>query len=250
MLGFASEFKIREFERQGLLRSVRGPMRAAFYARAELLALKARLALSEPDRASTEEWSDADLIALLEHPTRSGLPRSILDLVMETQISIERAERVYAFWAGAQGPGPRAVDGKRAHHARSRAPTPEQSRERRGEGRLARDGLIHELRDPDPRVREQAFERLRERRPTPGRYRYQPWSHWNDVAEIDLEFLAGHRAVLGAQGVVARAVERELLEVGLNLRHRLGETLDVFAGQEEHGGRAWPRAPSRRSADP
>ena len=30
-LGFASEFKIRAFERKGLLRAVRGPMRAAFY---------------------------------------------------------------------------------------------------------------------------------------------------------------------------------------------------------------------------
>lgn len=169
MLGFASEFKIREFERQGLLRSVRGPMRTAFYARAELLALKARLAQTETDRASTEDWSDADLIALLEHPTRTGLPRSILDLVMETRISIERAERVHAFWAGVKAPVPVPSMASAPTTLEVVSPTPEQSLERRGEGRLARDGLIHELRHPDPRVRQQAFERLRERRPTPGR---------------------------------------------------------------------------------
>jgi hypothetical protein len=40
--------------------------------------------------------------------------------------------------------------------------------ERRGEDRLARDSLIRELRDPDPRARQQAFERLRERRDSAG----------------------------------------------------------------------------------
>jgi hypothetical protein len=169
MLGFASEFKIREFERQGLLHSVRGPMRTAFYARAEILALKARLAQTETDRSSAEDWTDADLIALLEYPTRTGLPRSILDLVMETRISIERAERVHAFWAGVKAPAP---------YVAMRSPVPKPSSvgtsaapggERRGEGRLSRDGLIRELRHPDPRVRQQAFERLREHRATPGR---------------------------------------------------------------------------------
>jgi len=169
MLGFASEFKIREFERQGLLHSVRGPMRTAFYARADILALKARLAQTESDRSSAEDWTDADLIALLEHPTRTGLPRSILDLVMETRISIERAERVHAFWAGVKAPAP---------YAAMRTPIPKPSSagtgaapsgERRGEGRLSRDGLIRELRHPDPRVRQQAFERLREHRAAPGR---------------------------------------------------------------------------------
>jgi hypothetical protein len=198
MLGFASEFKIREFERQGLLRSVRGPMRTAFYPRPEILALKARLAQSEPYRASLEDWSDADLIALLEHPTRTGLPRSILDLVMETRISIERAERVHAFWAGAsrvgsppalpaayrrgrawepsqgshvQEPAPRASIRMAPAQQRPRteaAPETEAGRERRGESRLAHDGLLGKLRDPDPRVRQQAFERLRESRTLPG----------------------------------------------------------------------------------
>jgi hypothetical protein len=98
VLGFASEFKIREFERQGLLRSVRGPMRAAFYPRPEVLALKARLAQCEARPCPPEDWTDADLIALLEHPTPAGPARTALDLVTETRIGIERAERVVDFW--------------------------------------------------------------------------------------------------------------------------------------------------------
>jgi len=169
LLGFASEFKIRDFERQGLLHSVRGPMRTAFYARAELLSLKARLAQTETDRASAEDWTDADLIALLEHPTRTGLPRSILDLVMETRISIERAERVHAFWAGVKAPVAHVATRTTPSEPSSVAPGHEHVRERRGDGRLSRDGLIRDLRHPDPRVRQQAFERLRENRAAPGR---------------------------------------------------------------------------------
>jgi hypothetical protein len=202
VLGFASEFKVREFERQGLLRSVRGPMRTAFYPRPDVLALKARLAQSE--RVSPDEWTDADLIALLEHPTEAGQARTALDLVTETRISIERAERVHAFWAkgattapaphplsSAQRPLPaaRGEAGSGAPHPLSsadlgeavpphppssdRQPLPAArgeagSHERRGEDRLARDSLIRELRDPDPRARQQAFERLRERRDSAG----------------------------------------------------------------------------------
>jgi hypothetical protein len=246
VLGFASEFKVREFERQGLLRSVRGPMRTAFYPRPDVLALKARLAQSEC--ASPDEWTDADLIALLEHPTETGRARTALDLVTEARISIERAERAHAFWAkgattapaphplsSAQRPLPaaRGEAGSGAPHplssaqrplpatrgeAGSGAPHPLSSAdlgeavpaphplssaqrplspghfgsttpanpprgfaapspaargeagsgERRGEDRLARDSLIRELRDPDPRARQQAFERLRERRDSAG----------------------------------------------------------------------------------
>ena len=92
LLGFASEFKVREFERQGFLRSVRGPMHTAFYARPDVLALKARLA--QAAALPQTEWSDADLIALLEHPGPAG-QRTALDLVTEARISIERAERIY-----------------------------------------------------------------------------------------------------------------------------------------------------------
>jgi hypothetical protein len=168
-LGFASEFKIREFERQGLLRSVRGPMQTAFYPRHEILALKARLSLCEPQRASNDVWSDADLIALLEHPTPAGCKRTVLDLVVETHISIERAERVHGFWAKTRAPAAGIRVQPRTEKPNP-APVPEAStsQERRGPGRLSHDGLIRDLRNPDPRVRQQAFERLREERASLG----------------------------------------------------------------------------------
>jgi hypothetical protein len=166
-LGFASEFKIREFERKGLLRSVRGPMRAAFYPRPEVLALKAQLSLSEADRAAPDAWTDAELLALLGHPKRSGNARTVLDLVLETQISIERAERVHDFWKRCE-PASRSVG---AGSAQTTTPSiadartssvPSTTHERRGEQRLTRDTLIRNLRDPDPCVREQAFAQLKE----------------------------------------------------------------------------------------
>jgi hypothetical protein len=165
-LGFASEFKIREFERKGLLRSVRGPMRAAFYPRAEVLALKAQLALSEPGRVSPDAWSDAELLAMLGHPKRSGDARTALDLVLETQISIERAERVHDFWKRSQ-PVSRSADPAIPTRVRSAAalsspPEPVAKQERRGAERLSRDTLIRNLRDPDPRIREQAFAQLKD----------------------------------------------------------------------------------------
>ena len=167
VLGFASEFKVREFERQGLLRSVRGPMRTAFYARPEVLALKARLAQAAGEPQT--EWTDADLIALLEHPRPAGQPRTALDLVTEARISIERAERVHAFWSRAASarpaPSPAAgaapVAAVRRSSPTAQAAAPEPGAERRGAERQSRDNLIRDLRDPDPRVRQQAFERLR-----------------------------------------------------------------------------------------
>jgi hypothetical protein len=157
LLGFRSEFKVRELERQGLLRAVRGPMRTAFYPRPEVLALKARLALPEAGPEISDSWSDADLIALLGHPKPSGQRRTALDLVLETHISIERAERVYGFWAnGTAGVNVRNAAGP------CRTTSPTAPLERRGQDRLVRDNLIRELRDPDPRTRQQAFARLRE----------------------------------------------------------------------------------------
>jgi hypothetical protein len=156
VLGFASEFKIRQYERQGMLRSVRGPMRTAFYPRAEVLALKARLVEREIAADDGCAWSDADLIALLEQPDRAGRRRTALDLVKDARISIERAERVYGFWVKA-APAAQAVA-----VARAVAPVePTIAPERRGTERRTRDHLIQSLRDPDPRVRQQAFERLR-----------------------------------------------------------------------------------------
>ena len=165
MLGFASEFKIREFERRGDLHSVRGPMRAAFYPRAEILALKARLALSEPARAQPETWTDADLLALLCHSKPDGAARTVLDLVLETQISIERAERVHDFWKRSE-PSPRSVVAPVATISPAATVVtpsdPTTNRERRAPQRLSRDSLIRNLRDPDPRIREQAFAQLKQ----------------------------------------------------------------------------------------
>jgi len=158
LLGFASEYKVRELEKQGLLCSVRGPMRAAFYPRPDVLALKARLAQTELGHELTEDWSDADLIALLGHPKSTGEPRNALDLVTETRISIERAERVFAFFS--KSTKPVATLPPMATVAAD--PACSTGSERRGYERLTRDQLIHDLRHPDPLVRQRAFERLRE----------------------------------------------------------------------------------------
>jgi hypothetical protein len=159
LLGFASEFKVRELERRGQLRSVRGPMRAAFYPRPDVLALRARLAHLDPERCQSQDWTDADLITLLEHPGPSGEPRTALDLVIEARVSIERAEQVHAFWLRQRSPA--TVEASLGPPSVRR---PSNNDERRSPGRLSRDTLIHDLRDPDPRVRQQAFERLRESR--------------------------------------------------------------------------------------
>jgi hypothetical protein len=167
LLGFASEFKVRQFERQGWLRSVRGPMRTAFYARPDVLALKARLAQAAGQPHT--EWTDADLIALLEHPSPAGQPRTAVDLVTEARISIERAERIFAFWSKGASARPFPVASAPPAREIRKSPTLPESPptgsgsagERRSGERLTRDALIRDLRDPDPRVRQHAFERLR-----------------------------------------------------------------------------------------
>jgi hypothetical protein len=123
LLGFSSEFKIRQLEREGRLQAVRGPMRTAFYARAEVLAVKAELAQEGPGQETPDGWTDAELLLLLGSPTRQGRPRSALDLVLETRISIERAERVYAFWNSARGAEP-APSAARLPASQSRASEP------------------------------------------------------------------------------------------------------------------------------
>jgi hypothetical protein len=114
LLGFSSEYKIRQLERDGRLRSVRGPMRTAFYPRADVLALKAELSRA-PGHDPTGDWTDAELLLLLGRPNREGKTRTALDLVLETRISIERAERVSAFWASAQAAARRAAPPACAH---------------------------------------------------------------------------------------------------------------------------------------
>jgi hypothetical protein len=185
-LGLRSEFKVRQFERDGRLHAVRGRMGTAFYPQAEVLALRALLVATPcptPGR-----WTDADLIALLRQPLPSGRLRTAVDLVTEAKIDIARAERVYRFWSKRdetlaarvtraarllRTPGRSAdfppLDG---HSPAAQAPgerrpaapavaTPSAS-ERRSAARLAHDGLVRSLRDPDPRVRAEAFVKLRE----------------------------------------------------------------------------------------
>lgn len=165
-LGFSSEFKIRQFEKEGVLHSVRGPMRAAFYPRAEILALKAQLALNEPASAPRSNWTDAELLTLLRHPTRANQARSALDLVLETQISIERAEQVCGFLAANESRLVPALSPAPLADRTLVKPEPMAPCERRDASRVSRDSLIRELRDPDPRVRKQAFDRLKEARTT------------------------------------------------------------------------------------
>ena len=187
-LGLRSEFKVRQFERAGRLHAVRGRMGTAFYPESEVLAL--RLELSAAPHPARGRWTDANLIALLRQPTPSGRPRTALDLVTETKISIARAERVYRFWSrgdetlvtrvtrAARPPGvpadgqaarrfgehPPAVQGPAPSVLLPAAPAPDDTSasERRSAARLAHDGLVRSLRDPDPRVRAEAFIKLKE----------------------------------------------------------------------------------------
>jgi hypothetical protein len=190
-LGLASEFKVRQFEREGRLHAVRGRMGAAFYPEAEVLGLRAALARGG-DEVGRGRWSDADLLALLGQPASSGRQRTAVDLVTEARVSIARAERVYRFWAsqtqgvwasqtqsGRTGGAPRPQAGPAPHRPAAReataplplvpdlprverqlAPPPLQTRERRSPSRVAHEELLRQMRDPDPRVRAAAFARL------------------------------------------------------------------------------------------
>lgn len=95
LLGFASEYKVRQLERRGRLSAVRGAMGTAFYRRADVLVLKVELERRSALTAAgpPTEVSDAELLALLARPGAAAP-----DLVTEAGISIERAERVFAFW--------------------------------------------------------------------------------------------------------------------------------------------------------
>jgi hypothetical protein len=185
-LGLRSEFKIRQFERDGQLHAVRGRMGTAFYPEAEVLAL--RVALGATPRPALGRWSDADLIALLRQPTPSGRLRTAVDLVTEAKINIARAERVYRFWSKrdetlaarvtraarlVRADEPAANSQQPVEHP-STAQVPSVFRptaagldnplpsERRSAARVAHDGLVRSLRDPDPRVRAEAFIKLKE----------------------------------------------------------------------------------------
>jgi hypothetical protein len=101
LLGFASEFKIRQLEKEGRLRPVRGAMGSAWYPRREVEALRATSARPSSPSAAGLRWPDDALIALLREK-----PRTVVDLVVDAGISISRAERVYRFWLAHEGAEP------------------------------------------------------------------------------------------------------------------------------------------------
>lgn len=118
LMGLASEYKLREAEREGRIRAVRGAMGTAFYARADVEAL-GRIFACEAAAGPTTAAQDAI-------------------------------------------PAPPAAAALRVPAPAPRVPAPPVQRERRSELRLERAALIRRLRDPDPDVREAAFQALRE----------------------------------------------------------------------------------------
>lgn len=151
LLGLQSEFKVRQLEKEGRLRAVRGVMSSAWYPRAQVMALRQLVAPRAPGTPSSGRRgpSDADLIACLRQ-WAAGRPVTVVDLVAETGVGIARAERVYRFWL--------AHD---THPAAEQARAAAAPGERRGYERLDRAALIRQLRHPDARQRAAAFERLR-----------------------------------------------------------------------------------------
>jgi hypothetical protein len=149
LLGFASEFKVRQLEKEGRLHPIRGAMGSAWYARREVEALRPAATRAPGPGAPRVRWPDDALIALLREK-----PRTVVDLVVDAGIPISRAERVYRFW--------------RQHEA-SRAATSSvagagEPPERRSGERIERDALVRQLRDADPKIRAAAFERLKAQR--------------------------------------------------------------------------------------
>jgi len=145
LLGFASEFKVRQLEKEGRLRPIRGAMGSAWYPRAQVEALRGKIVRPLSPTASRVRWPDDTLIALLREK-----PRTIVDLVVDAGISISRAERVYRFWLAHEGP--RSVVEESADA---------DPRERRSGERIEHDALVRQLRDADPKVRAAAFEKLK-----------------------------------------------------------------------------------------
>jgi hypothetical protein len=180
-LGFASEFNVRRLEKEGRLRPVRGVMGSAWYPGAQVAALREELTArprletpeapaAGPDRPPIPaRWSDAQLIAHLRGRARaidggaSSRPRTPVDLVADTGISIARAERVYRFWLKHDA-HPMADDARGGTAATTTAIRVASPPERRSDARIERDTLLRQMRDADPSVRGAAFEKLRARR--------------------------------------------------------------------------------------
>jgi hypothetical protein len=157
-LGLASEFKVRELERQGRLRAVRGVMGSAWYPRADVLALRSSVeetpALAAPGvPRGRRPWTDSEVMAFL----RQG-SRNVVDLIVEGGLGVTRAQRLYRFWQTHDRPPVEPAVGRAVAPASPVSPA-----ERRSSDRLARGALIARLRDPDPKVRAAAFAALKRR---------------------------------------------------------------------------------------
>jgi hypothetical protein len=156
LLGFASEFKVRQLEKQGRLHPIRGAMGSAWYPRREVEALRGQAPATRATHEARLRWPDDALIALLREK-----PRTVVDLVVDAGIPITRAERVYRFWRNHEGDRPPALPFE------SRPPSafpPDEPSERRSGERIEHDALLRQLRDPDPKVRAAAFEKLKSQR--------------------------------------------------------------------------------------
>jgi hypothetical protein len=170
LLGFASEFKVRELERRGRLQATRGAMGSAWYPRAAVLALRLELGRRVQAGAPPAEPADEELLALLSRPRQEhGVwrARTPLDLVREAGLSVERAERIYGFWlrygSAAANPGAEPPAAAWTEAAARTEAVPAPSAERRGLDRLERDRLLRDMRDPRPDVRDAAFAALKHR---------------------------------------------------------------------------------------
>jgi hypothetical protein len=148
LLGFASEFKVRQLEKEGRLHPIRGAMGSAWYPRGEVEALRPAGSRVLSPSAPRVRWPDDALIALLREK-----PRTVVDLVVDAGIPIARAERVYRFWQAHEAP-----------RASTAAETGSDARERRSGERIERDALLRQLRDADPKIRAAAFEKLKAQR--------------------------------------------------------------------------------------
>ncbi len=164
-LGLPSDFKLRELEKRGRLHPVRGAMGAAFYPPAEVLALKVALGAPAVPGPPRRHWSDAELVALLRERTPDGRARSVVDLVVDAGIDIARAERVFRFWASRDVPARVAREVPRLPAPAVAAVVAASPHERRSPTRIDHAALLSRLRDPDPRVRAEAFAKLRSARP-------------------------------------------------------------------------------------